>query len=278
MTLGEVLKNRGLTGAKQKKALQTGKVWVLGTPTADAGRDVEPERVEIRERAARIVVGRDVSVVYKDEHLAVVWKPPGLLSVAAPKRGQDDNLISMMARLFGRAHPVHRLDEPTSGLMMVGLTEVAQIALKNALEKRTVERRYLALVHKHFPAGTMRIDAPLGRHEHTGRRAVVDGGLPAVTHITLVENLPRGVALVEAQLESGRTHQVRIHLAHVGHAVLGDPLYGAKGDRSVRRVALHSWKLGFDHPFKKKRMAFEAVLADDMEKHRRWLIREKAAR
>ena len=274
-TVGEILRERGLKSAAQKKALQTGKVWVRGVPSADGGRAAEPGDVELRERAPRIVVGRDPAVVYRDAHLAVVWKPSGLLSVAAPKRGRDDNLVSMMARVFGEAHPVHRLDEPTSGLMMVALTPIAQTALKKLLEARAVERRYLALVHKHFPADWQRVDAPLGRDEHTGRRAVVRGGLPSVTHLRRVENLPRGVALVEARLESGRTHQVRIHLAHLGHPVLADPLYGRRSDRSVKRVALHAWKLGFDHPLREGRLDFEAVLADDLERHRRWLIRQK---
>ncbi|HJN78395.1 MAG TPA: RluA family pseudouridine synthase [Myxococcota bacterium] len=278
MTLGEVLKDRGLSGAAMKKALQTGKVWVRGVPTADAGRDVAPAEVEIRERAPRIVVGRDPAVIYRDDHLAVVWKPSGLLSVAAPKRGSEDNLVSLLARVFGEARPVHRLDEPTSGLMMVALTELAQNAFKRLLEQRTVERRYLALVHGHFPAAWTRIDAPLGRHEHTGRRAVVRDGLASVTHARGIENLPRGVCLVEARLESGRTHQVRIHLAHTGHPVLADPLYGRRGDRSLRRVALHAWRLGFDHPLRDGHLEFEAVLADDLEKHRRWLIREHKKR
>lgn len=273
MTLGEVLKGHGLTGAARKKALQTGKVWVRGVPTADAGRQVEAEDVELRERAPRIVVGRDPAVVYRDDHLAVVWKPSGLLSVAAPKRGSDDNLVSLLARIFGQAHPVHRLDEPTSGLMMVALSEIAQNRLKALLEERAVERRYLALVHKHVSPEWERIEAPLGRSEHTGLRAVVREGLPSVTHVRGVQNLPRSVALVEARLESGRTHQVRIHLAHCGHPVVGDSLYGRRRDR-FGRVALHAWKLAFDHPLRKGRLAFEAVLADDIEKHRRWLIRE----
>lgn len=275
MTVGEVLRGMGLKGATAKKAGQTGKVWVRGTPSSDLGREVEPQDVEYRPNAPRIVVGRDPSVVFEDAHVLVVWKPPGLLSVAAPKRGRDDNLISMMARIFGEAHPVHRLDEGTSGLMMVARTGSAQTALKKLLEERKVTRRYLALCWNQMSPKPRTIESNLGRDARTGLRASVrEGGQHAVTHVRLVEALPRSVSLVEAKLESGRTHQVRIHLSEAKHPVLSDPLYGRKSDRSMRRPALHSWKLGFEHPFTRQRVDLEAVLADDMEKHRRWLIRE----
>lgn len=279
VTVGEVLRGLGMKGATAKKVAKTGKVWVRGTPSADLGRMVEPSDVEYRPNAPRIVVNRDPAVVFEDRHMLVVWKPPGLLSVAAPKRGKDDNLISMMARKYGQAHPVHRLDEGTSGLMMVARTAAAQNALKALLEKREVTRRYLAICHNQMSMRPRRIESQLGRSEHTGlRSSVTEGGLHAVTHVQLIEALPRSISLVEARLESGRTHQVRIHLSEAKHPVLGDPLYGRKGDRSMRRCALHSWKLGLVHPFTQKRVDLEAVLADDMEKHRRWLIREAAPR
>ncbi|MCP4804332.1 MAG: RluA family pseudouridine synthase [Proteobacteria bacterium] len=279
VTVGEVLRGLGMKGATAKKAGQTGKVWVKGTPSADLGRMVDPADVKYRPNAPRIVVGRDASVIFEDQHLLVVWKPPGLLSVAAPKRGQDDNLISLMARIFGQAHPVHRLDEGTSGLMMVARTTAAKNALKALLEKREVRRRYLALCWNQMSKTPRTIESYLGRDEYTGLRATVpEGGQHAVTHVQLIEALPRSISLVEARLESGRTHQIRIHLAEAKHPVLCDPLYGRKGDRSLRRPALHSWKLGFVHPFTRKRLDFEAVLPDDLEKHRRWLIREASPR
>ena len=279
VTVGEVLRGLGLKGATAKKAGLTGKVWVRGTPSSDLGRVVSAEDVEYRPNAPRIVVGRDPSVVFEDRHLLVVWKPPGMLSVAAPKRGGDDNLISYMARIFGAAHPVHRLDEGTSGLMMVARTSSAQNALKKLLEERKITRRYLALCWNQMSPKPRTIESNLGRDPRTGLRASVrEGGQHAVTHVRLVEALPRSISLVEARLESGRTHQVRIHLAEAKHPVLADPLYGRKSDRSMRRPALHAWKLGFEHPFTRERLDLEAVLADDMEKHRRWIIREASAK
>lgn len=274
MRLLDHLVSLGLSKGNARKALKTGKVAVRNVPTADAGRDVEPSEVTYNVNAPRLTPGRHVAVVYRDEHLAVVYKPSGMLSVAAPKRGRDENLVSWMAKRFGAAHPVHRIDEPTSGLMMVALNTQTQMALKKLLEKHEVERRYLALVHGKFPNGDLTFDSFLGRDERTGRRCSVDkdaGGRRSRTYARRVARLGR-VSLIEAKLETGRTHQVRIHLSEAGFPVLADKLYKGKNDGTMRRLALHAAVLGFKHPATSADMRFDAGLPDDMERFRREIV------
>ncbi len=271
MTLLEVLAERGLTGANRRKALQTGKVYLRGVPTGYGKREVDPAQVEIRENAPRLHPGQDFAVVFRDKHLAVVYKPSGMLSVAAPSRGQDPNLVSAMARLYKQAHPVHRLDEGTSGLMMVALNTVAQKTLKKMLEQHEIERRYLAITHNEMKEEPFTISSSLGRNKHTGLRASVHYHDPdakqATTHFVRVEALPKSYAIVQATLETGRTHQVRIHLSERKHPVLGDPLYGRKRD-PFPRLALHAAVLGFTHPLTEEPLRFDIGLADDMARFR----------
>ncbi len=269
----------GLSKTNARKAMKSGKVSVRNVPTADAGRQVDPAEVTYKPTAPRLTPGKDVAVVYRDEHVAVVYKPSGMLSVAAPKRGRDENLVTWMAKHFGAGHPVHRLDEPTSGLMMVALRTEAQQRLKALLEKHQVERRYLALVHGKFPNGDHTFESFLGRDSRSGRRCSVPataGGRPSKTFARRVSRLGR-VSLVEAQLETGRTHQVRIHLSDAGFPVLADKLYGGKNDGTMRRLALHAAVLGFKHPMTGEDLRFDAGLPDDMERYRRAIVEARGS-
>ncbi|MFT5679460.1 MAG: RluA family pseudouridine synthase [Myxococcota bacterium] len=273
MRLIDHLKSTGLSNRAARELMSSGKVLFCGVPTADGGRDVEPASVQIRHNARRIRVGRDPAVIWKDSHFCIVWKPPGLLSVAAPRRGSDDNLISLMARWFGAAHPVHRLDEPTSGLMMVALTKKAQYALKELLAAHDIERRYLAIVSGRFADEPMTVSNTLVEDRGDGRRGEGPGGKAATTHFRPLVAVGSRNTLIEARLESGRTHQVRIHLSDAGFPVLGDQLYSPAGIASVGpRLALHAWRLGLEHPVTGERLRFEAPLADDLEHLRRDLV------
>lgn len=272
MRLIEHLRAIGVPKANQ--ALKTGKVKVRGVPTSDGGREVEPQEVTYDPRAHRLQPGRDLAVIFHDKHLAAVWKPSGLLSTAAPKRGRDDNLVTACARIFGAAHPVHRLDEGTSGLMLVALTPIAQTSLKKLFEDHAIRRGYLALVHGHFSKKDQTRTSVLGRGPD-GRRASVDSseGRSATTHLQGLDDLPRGLSLVGARLETGRTHQVRIHLAEAGYPVVGDDLYGRRRDH-FKRLALHASVLEFKHPLTGRKLHFDAGLPDDMERYRRHLLAE----
>lgn len=273
MRLIDHLKSTGLSNRAARELMSSGKVLYHGVPTADGGRIIDPAEVNIHRNARRIRVGRDPAVVWKDPHFCIVWKPPGLLSVAAPRRGADDNLVSLMARWFGAAHPVHRLDEPTSGLMMVALTKKAQLALKDLLADHDIERRYLAIVSGKFPAEPMTVTNTLIEDRGDGRRGSGPGGKAATTHFEFVESVGRRNSLVTAQLESGRTHQVRIHLSEAGFPVLGDRVYAPPGVAAVGpRLALHAWRLGLVHPMTGEDLRFEAPLADDLEHLRRDLV------
>lgn len=268
------LKATGLSNREARRQMASGKVSYMGVPTADAGRSVDPALVAVEPRAPRIRVGQDPVILYRDEHLAVVWKPAGLLSVAAPRRGRDPNLVSLVARVLGEAQPVHRLDEDTSGVLIVARSARARQAMIPLFAEHAVERVYLALVQGRFPEEPVTVSNTLVEDRGDGRRGAGEGpdSVTAVTHLRRLEVLRDRASVVEARLETGRKHQVRIHLAEAGHPVLGDTRYGSKRARHrSRRLALHAWRLAFTHPLTGRALSFEAPLADDLEQLRRRL-------
>ena len=195
-----------------------------------------------------------------------MWKPPGLLSVPAPGRRGDDDLISSVARSFGQAFAVHRLDEETSGLMLVALDAERQKFFKDALAERLISRAYLALVSPAVPESwTLNVENHLVRDRGDGRRGSGPSseGKRAVTHFRARATISSHVSLVEARLETGRTHQIRIHASEAGYPVLGDTLYGPKKNY-FDRLALHAYSLAFVDPDGEKRH-FEVGLPDDIE-------------
>ncbi|MEK7705110.1 MAG: RluA family pseudouridine synthase [Myxococcota bacterium] len=232
--------------------------------------------MRLRPSAPNIVVGRDPAIVFRDDALVVVWKPAGLLSVPAAGRVRDKSLVGVVGQILGQTlYAVHRLDELTSGLMMIARAPQVQETMRVMFAAHEIERRYLAIVRGVFPTKPTTIRSIMVRDRGDGLRGQagedVDASDPtskhAVTHFTLVEQLGSQLALVEAHLETGRTHQVRIHLAEMGHPVLGDGLYGGQGaGRTMARYALHAYVLGFRHPVTAEQLRFESPLADDLEK------------
>ena len=228
--------------------------------------------------------GIHFGVVHVDDAVIVVDKPPGLVvHPGSGVRGATlvNGLLARFPELAGvgdvdRPGIVHRLDRGTSGLLMVARTEPARERLSAQLAERTVERRYRTVVLGHVESEGGVVDAPLGRSPNDAtRRAVVAGGRPARTHYTVVARLPgEGVAgiactLLTCTLETGRTHQIRAHLAAIGHPVLGDVVYGGSvGETSsvapVSRPFLHAETLGFDHPVTGRRLRFTSELPDDL--------------
>jgi RluA family pseudouridine synthase len=162
---------------------------------------------------------------------------------------------------------VHRLDRDTSGLLVVARTAPTYAALIRAMRRREVSRGYLTMVHGTFsiPRGT--VDAPIGRDpHHPTRRAMIPQGRPAVTHYRRRNEWdPPGVALVEVSLETGRTHQIRVHLAGIGHPVLGDRVYGRRDPVPVPRLFLHAARLELDHPGSGEGLTFESQLPADLQ-------------
>jgi 23S rRNA pseudouridine1911/1915/1917 synthase len=224
-----------------------------------------------------------LEIVHEDEALVVINKPAGM--VVHPAAGNwSGTLLNGLLHRYGdaaaglpRAGIVHRLDKETSGLIVVARTLAAQTDLVRQLQARTVKRRYVALVWGNMPdEGT--IDAPIGRdpRERT-RMAVVRtaSGKPARTHFTTIERAVwhgQPVSAIHCDLETGRTHQIRVHCAHSGHPLLGDPVYGrARGKRSVMalpdgfaRQALHAWRLGLIHPVTGKSVHWRADVPEDI--------------
>jgi 23S rRNA pseudouridine1911/1915/1917 synthase len=194
------------------------------------------------------------TVAYEDEHLLVVDKPAGV--VVHPARGHWDGTLSqaLEGRAAGGEEPwragiVHRLDRDTSGLLVVAKSEAVHRALKSLLAERHLRREYLALVEGHPSARTGTIDAPIGRHRRDRKLMSIDSDDPreARTHFELEQRLPEA-ALLRVTLETGRTHQIRVHLAAIGHPVCGDPQYGTRGRFGLTRQFLHAARLAFVHP------------------------------
>ncbi len=257
--------------------LKDGRVRLDGA-AAEAKRKVwGGERLEVDvapppEAMAELPEDIPLDVVFEDATLIVINKPAGL--VVHPGSGNWTGtllnaLLHHAPELAGvpRAGIVHRLDKETSGLLVVARTLEAQTDLVRQLQARTVKRHYHALVHGAIGRAGV-VTAPIGRHpQHRTRMAVVPGGRPAVTRYAVCERLAR-CTLVECQLETGRTHQIRVHMAHVGHPLVGDPVYGVRrcGDAlldAFPRQALHAFRLGLIHPSSRVEMEWSVPMAAD---------------
>ncbi len=235
--------------------------------------DVVAARLAFQEDVGLEPVEMELDIVHEDADLLVVNKAPFLLvHPTSPHQGETLShgltFHFLQQGLRTKVRPVHRLDRDTSGLLLIAKTAHAHHQLDRQLRERTMKREYLALVHGVIEEESGVIDAPIGRHkEHPHLRAVRPGGEPAVTRFRVRERYP-GATLVELELETGRTHQLRVHLAHIGHPALGDRQYGAPAPHLLPRQALHAWRLSFLHPSGGEPMRFEAPLPPDMEQAR----------
>ena len=255
--------------------------WIEAGRVRVDGRDAKPkqkvwtgEQLSVRplthpSEVAAAPEAIPLDIVYEDDAILVLNKPAGL--VVHPGSGNWTGtllnaLLSHAPQLkhVPRAGIVHRLDKDTSGLMVVAKTLEAQTDLVRQLQARSVSRIYLALVEGAAAEGGS-VDAPIGRHprERT-RMAVVERGKPAVTHFRVLERLPQH-SLVECRLETGRTHQIRVHMQSIGHPLVGDPVYGGRELRKLfHRQALHATRLALFHPVSGQRLEWEAPMPRDM--------------
>ena len=267
----------GVTGSLRDPAIKVrgDERFVLSVPEASAPHN-EAQDIPLR-------------VAFEDEHLLVVDKPAGL--VVHPAAGNLDGTLvnallhhcgGSLSGIGGVARPgiVHRIDKDTSGLLVVAKTDRAHEGLARQFADHSIERRYLAIVSGVPAAASGTVDAPLARSSTDRKKiAIVSGrneggrGKRAVTHWTRLTPLAEA-ALVECRLETGRTHQVRVHMASIAHPLLGDPVYGrtAKGHGALlrelgfARQALHAARLGFVHPVTKGRLSFDSPLPSDMQR------------
>jgi 23S rRNA pseudouridine1911/1915/1917 synthase len=262
---GRVLVNGERRRPRDKVAV--GDSLQLSAPSEDRGA-CEPQDIPL-------------NIVFEDEHLLVVNKPAGL--VVHPAAGNPDGTLQN-GLLFHdpalielpRAGIVHRLDKDTTGLMVIGRSQAAYKRLVEAIAAREVKREYRALVVGGMPAGGT-VDMPIGRHPtQRTRMAVNPMGKPSVTHFRVLQHF-RGHTLLKVILETGRTHQIRVHMAHLRHAVFGDPVYGRRLQlppgatdtlkqvmRGFRRQALHAKRLQLTHPISTRPMLFECAIPADM--------------
>jgi 23S rRNA pseudouridine1911/1915/1917 synthase len=208
-------------------------------------------------------------ILHLDDDLAVIEKPAGLVVHSAPSH-TGETLVDLMEGVAGggeggRPGIVHRLDKDTSGLLVVARSDEALRALQRMMRAREVTREYTALVEGHLGSRTGTIDAPLGRHRRRRTRMAVQGtaSRQARTHFEVIEALPADT-LVHARLETGRTHQIRVHFAAIKHPVAGDPEYGTRGRHGLRRQFLHASRLSFTHPRTGEQLEFTSELPDDL--------------
>jgi 23S rRNA pseudouridine1911/1915/1917 synthase len=270
----------GLSRTMAAELIGDGLVLVGGRPAAKSDRVPAGEWLEVTLPAPvsvpppQAVPG--LTVVYEDADIVVVDKPPGVAAHPTPGWTGPTVLDGLLAAghtiatsgAAERQGIVHRLDANTSGLMVVAKSERAYSALKRAFRDREVDKRYHALVQGHPDPLRGTIDAPIARHPSgDGRFAVIAGGRPSVTHYDTVEAF-RGASLVEVILETGRTHQIRVHMSAVHHPCAGDRLYGADpvfaASLGLTRQWLHAVRLGFDHPGDGHRVEFTSEYSPDL--------------
>lgn len=228
----------------------------------------EPEPLEI------IAEDLNLDIVYEDSDVLVVNKPKGMVVHPAPGHTTGTLVNGLMyhckdlSGINGVMRPgiVHRIDKDTSGLLMVAKNDKAHESLVQQLVDKTVTRRYTALVHGHIPHDKGTIDAPIGRDQKDRQKmAVVDQGKHAVTHFQVADRFGVDYTLIQCRLETGRTHQIRVHLNYIGYPLVGDPKYGPKKTIDLGGQALHAGVLGFIHPTTKEYMEFQAPLPEDYQ-------------
>ena len=263
----------GITRSRAGALIREGRARCDGEIQTKAGFRLKAGtlvRLEIPEAAPSKVEAEDIrlDILYQDDDVAVVYKPSGM--VVHPAAGNESGtlvnaLLGCLDNLSGvggeiRPGIVHRIDKDTSGLLLVAKNDFSHVALSEQIRAHSVHRAYKAIVIGGFREDSGLVDAPIGRHPTDRKRmAIVPGGREAQTRWQVLERL-KGASLIEARLTTGRTHQIRVHMASIGHPVLGDPVYGPK--KSPWPVAggqlLHAYRIGFTHPVTGKELLFEA--------------------
>jgi 23S rRNA pseudouridine1911/1915/1917 synthase len=259
--------------ARASRLLSRGEQITVRMPDREPPRTLQPRAIPL-------------TVVFEDEHLAVIDKPAGLVVHPAPGHWDDTLVNALVARgttlaggAEGRPGIVHRLDRDTSGLMIVAKTDLAHRRLGAAIAARRIQRSYASLVWGHLDASPTRIDAPIARHQQDRKRmAVSPTGRVARTDATVVARF-QVVDLLRLELHTGRTHQIRVHLSHLGHPIVGDPVYGGGGSRRISgalrraaelleratpRQALHAAALAFRHPVSGAPLEFASEWPEDL--------------
>jgi 23S rRNA pseudouridine1911/1915/1917 synthase len=265
----------GLSRSRVQRLIEQGHARVNGQPVDQPSRKVSALDIATLEEPpptpiAVVPEALPLDILYQDAHLAVVNKPCGM--VVHPAAGHaEGTLVNALLHHLGdlsgiggalRPGIVHRLDKDTSGLLLIAKDDQTHRALSDMLKAREIHKTYQAVAQGHFKEESGCIDAPIGRHPKDRKRmAVLPDGRPATTIWRAVATL-RGATHLHIDLITGRTHQIRVHMAHTGHPLLGDPLYGAKKAADAPRLMLHAWRLSLIHPITGENLAFEAPPPD----------------
>jgi len=266
--------NEEMSRTQVQQLIKEGHVKVNGQPVKtnykcqleDEVAVTIPEPVELNIEAEEM----DLDIYYEDEDVLVVNKPKGMVVHPAPGHTSGTLVNGLMAHckdlsgINGVMRPgiVHRIDKDTSGLLMVAKNDLAHESLVEQLVEKSVTRKYTAIVHGVIQHSHGTIDAPIGRDKKDRQsQAVTPDGKNAVTHFTVLETF-KEYSLVECQLETGRTHQIRVHMKYIGYPLAGDPKYGPKKTLDIGGQALHAGVLGFIHPRTKEYMEFNAPLPE----------------
>ncbi len=289
--------NSDLSRARVQALVEEGRVRVDGHVAKKSDRLKAGQEIEVRvpppEALDALPEDMPLDIPFEDSSILVVNKPAGMVTHPAPGHPTGTLINALLAHtddlsgIGGKLRPgiVHRLDRYTSGLMVVAKTDRAHHALSEALQRREIKRLYVAASWGHLSESPLEVIAPIGRDPAERKRmAVVENGRYAVTRLRVVERW-LGAELLRVALGTGRTHQIRVHLAHIGHPVVGDTLYGAGWERGiggkaqqwaktlsqkVERQFLHSWRLSFAHPVSGEVMRFERPLPDDLQTWAEW--------
>ncbi|WP_288336139.1 RluA family pseudouridine synthase [uncultured Varibaculum sp.] len=270
----------GISRSLVAKLIKQNDVKVNGTVPRKSAEVAPGDHVEVLlpdESPKSLITPAPLPILFQDEDIVVVNKPVGMAAHTAPGWEGPTVIGALLAtgqKVDTAGSPerkgiVHRLDVGTSGAMVVAKSQLAYDRLQADFRARRVKKTYQAVVQGYLDPAAGTIDAPIGRHPSRDfKMAVVAGGRPAITHYRTLESLPR-TTLVELQLETGRTHQIRVHMQAIGHAIVGDPTYGANPllakELGLKRQWLHAVSLGFTHPVTGEQVSFQAPLAADLE-------------
>lgn len=270
----------GISRSLVAKLIKQNEVKVNGVVSRKSAEVFGGDQVEVLlpdESPKSLETPAPLPIVYQDVDIVVVNKPVGMAAHPAPSWEGPTVMGALLAAgqeivtsgPVERKGIVHRLDVGTSGAMVVAKSQLAYDRLQADFRARRVKKIYQALVQGYLDPAAGTIDAPIGRHPSRDfKMAVVAGGRPAITHYRTLESLPRAT-LVELQLETGRTHQIRVHMQAIGHAIVGDPTYGANPllakELGLKRQWLHAVSLGFTHPVTGEQVSFQAPLAVDLK-------------
>lgn len=265
----------GLTRSRIAVLMEEGLCTLDGTIQRKAGAKARPGQhavltVPAPKPATPQAENIPLDILYQDDDLAVVVKPCGM--VVHPAAGNEDGTLvnallhhlDSLGGIGGELRPgiVHRLDKDTSGLLLVAKNDAAQLALSQQLHDRAMEKHYRALVDGLFKEDAGRVDAPIARSKKDRKKMAVDPeGREALTDWQVLAR-GRGVTLLDVHILTGRTHQIRVHMKHLGHPVCGDPIYGSSRGAKVPRLMLHAYSLSFTHPATGQRMTFTAPLPE----------------